>query len=559
MNDLKMEKRKQVIVNNIISHDKVGIYCRVSTQDQAREGFSLEEQEERLKALCNYKGYEIVDTYIDPGISGKNTNRPEYQRMMSDIKNKRINRIVCMKLDRLTRSIIDLENLVRFLEESDCSLEAAYEEINTSNANGRFFVRMLTILAQLEIERTSERTMIGLDGALKAKHATGRAPLGFIKVDKLLQIDNETAPIIRRIFNDYINGMSACKIANVLSEEKVLNRVWRSTTIDKILENRLYIGEYEAYKTLESKETKIFYNMAPKIVSNETWEKMIEAKQKNSHNRYVNHLYLFKKKLYCPNCNKMLASVCGTGRNGVHLYYKCLTCKGKYIFSEREFENQFIDCLNDLLDYLALTCNSFITISNINYDKEIKDLKKQINSIEEQEENAKIMILKKQIKPSELKKILDKLKQEKAKLQNRLSDLSIRNSNVISISNDNYYNSTIDSLASFYVANNNLWYKLDKRNKANIINKYIDRINIKIISKNNVEIDSILIKENMLTCINDIRKDIFNCLCDNNMKININNNIVNTMAKYYKLNIKQISGEVLLLDTKKSNFILLNS
>lgn len=550
MSNLKTERIKQDIVNNIISHDKVGIYCRVSTQDQAREGFSLEEQEERLRALCTYKGYDIVDVYVDAGISGKNTNRPEYQRLMNDIKIGKINRIVCLKLDRLTRSIIDLENLVRYLEENNCSLEAAYEEINTSNANGRFFVRMLTILAQLEIERTSERTMIGLDGALKAKHATGKAPLGYKKVDKLLQIDEETAPIIENIFNEYINGLSACGIANKLTEDNVLNRKWRSTTIDKILDNRIYIGEYVAYKYVKSKENVTHYEMSPPIVSKETWERMEQAKVKNSHNHYVRHLYLFKKKLFCPCCNRLLTCVSGTSKQGTkHLYYKCCHCKNKIVFNENAFEKQFIDCMNDLLDYYSIVGNNFITLSNKNYDNKIIELKESIKDIELKEENAKLMVLNKEIKPNEMRDIINRLKHDKAKLQSDLNDFMVRNNNVISITNDNYYNqnNSLNSTISFYVSNNNLWFNLDKKDKVNIINKYIDRIDIEIVDKNNVNINNVILKEEMITNINDFRIDIFNSIySDNEILVNKKNDneFINNMASYYKLEIKTINGNI---------------
>lgn len=490
MSNLETEKKKQDIINNIIYHDMVGLYCRVSTDIQAREGFSLEEQEERLRALCTYKGYEVIDIYVDAGISGKDTNRPEFQRMMEDIKNGRINRIITLKLDRLTRSIIDLENLVRFLEENNCSLEAAYEEINTSNANGRFFVRMLTILAQLEIERTSERTLIGLDGALKAKHTTGRAPLGFKKIEKLLYVNEEVAPTIQIIFNDYIGGLSACKIAKVLSEERILNRKWKSTTIDKILDNRLYVGEYVAYKTLDHKESVTYYDISPKIISNETWEQMLEAKKKNSHNYYVRHTYLFKKKLYCPCCERLITCVCGTSRNGTkHLYYKCIPYK--YIFNEVDFEKAFITCINDLLEYLYQPNKSFIILNNKNYDSEIETIKNKISDIESQEDNAKIMILNKQIKSNDLKKILDKLKQEKTYLLNRLNDLSIRNQNTISINNDNYYKSNNYNEKLVY---KNSWLNYDKELKTKIINKYIDKVDFKLVSNKPI-INKIFFKE----------------------------------------------------------------
>lgn len=505
MNNLKIDKE-----NNVPAYDKAGLYCRVSTDIQAREGFSLEEQEERLRSLCTYKSYEVIDVYVDAGISGKNTNRPEFQRMMNDIKIKKINRCVCLKLDRLTRSIIDLENLVRYFEENDCSLEAAYEEINTSNANGRFFVRMLTLLAQLEIERTSERTLIGLSGALKAKHTIGKAPLGFKKINKLLCIDDETAPVIRRIFNEYINGLSACKIAKLFTDERILNRDWKSTTIDKILDNSLYIGEYVAYKSLKDKENVVYYDMAPKIISNEMWDKMIEAKQKNSHNHYVRHLYLFKKKLYCPNCKRLMTCVCGTSKKGTkHLYYRCSICKDKYIFNEIDFEKQFIFCINSLFDYYLLNKNNPITLSNKDYNIEIDRIQNSIKDINTQEENAKIMILNKQIKPIELKQILDKLNKEKAKLQNKLSDLNCRNENIISIKNDNYYSDIIDKDISLYVKENRIWFKLDKDAKRKIINKYIDKINVKIISKNKVNITKIIFKEEVIPHISNIRNEIY--------------------------------------------------
>ena len=101
--------------------------------------------------------------------------------MMEDMKTGKINKIIVYKLDRLTRSIKDLEVICNTLEEYNCDLESVAEEINTSNANGKFFIRMLTILAQLEIERTSERTKFGLAGALKKGHLPGKPPLGYMK------------------------------------------------------------------------------------------------------------------------------------------------------------------------------------------------------------------------------------------------------------------------------------------------------------------------------------------------------------------------------------------
>ena len=148
-----------------------GIYIRVSTEDQAREGFSLGEQEEKLRQLCEYKEYKIFNVYKDAGISAKDMeHRPAFQQMLEDMRAGKINYIVAYKLDRVTRSVRDLEELIAVLEKHNTYLVCDRDDVNTSTANGRFFIRMLTVLSQLEIEIVSERTKFGLTGAIKAGH-----------------------------------------------------------------------------------------------------------------------------------------------------------------------------------------------------------------------------------------------------------------------------------------------------------------------------------------------------------------------------------------------------
>ena len=117
-----------------------GIYIRVSTEDQAREGFSLGEQEEKLRSLCQYKEYEIYNVYKDAGISAKDMeHRPQFQQMLEDMKKGKINYIVAYKLDRVTRSVRDLEELISLLEEYNTYLVCDRDDVNTSTANGRLF------------------------------------------------------------------------------------------------------------------------------------------------------------------------------------------------------------------------------------------------------------------------------------------------------------------------------------------------------------------------------------------------------------------------------------
>lgn len=277
----------------------VGLYPRVSTEDQSRFGHSLDEQECRMRDLCKFKNYEIYKVYREEGVSAKNTNRPKFKEMLEDIKAGKINKIIIFKLDRLTRSIQDLENICKFLDKYNCGLESISEEINTSNANGNFFIRMLTILAQLEIERTSERTKIGLVGAAKKGHISGRPPLGFTKEkdSKEFIVDEIEADVVRRIFKLYIDGMSVCSICKLFEKENILNRRWPTTTVDKILSNQLYIGNNEFGKRTNG-EKQIFEDVVPSIIDKTSFNIVQKKKEKNLKN--------FKKKsyiyIYAKNC-----------------------------------------------------------------------------------------------------------------------------------------------------------------------------------------------------------------------------------------------------------------
>lgn len=552
MNIREQERIKQEIVNSLISSERVGIYCRVSTQDQVREGFSLSEQEERLRKLCDYKDYEIIDIYIDEGISAKDTNRPHFQRMLNDVKNERINRIVAYKLDRVTRSIKDLEELVQFLETYKCSLECAVEEINTSNANGRFFVRMLTVLSQLEIERCSERTIMGLDGALKAKH-TPICPYGFKKENKCLVIDETTAPTIRRIFQEYLEGKSACRIAKDFTDEKVDNKKWNSTFIDKILSNRIYIGEYEARKYSKTQETTLIKDFAPPIIERDVWLETEKQREKNSHNHYIKYDYIFRQKLICKHCGSVLNNLSATGRNGnVQLYYKCNNCKKIYNFNEKRIEKEFLEKIDDIFDFYSLLDNTFITTTTIDYKQEIDNIKQQLNVIETKQETAKNVLLEGVISSDELRTTLDNLLLDKKALETRLLDVEYQSKKLLTIENacNNFkYNSNYYLKISHFVRYNHLWKQLTNNQKQKIVSKYIDNIVINSINKKEISIDKINIKENKLADVSYMfRYDIFNTLytLEQQKSIIDNYEYQDTILKdYYKINSIVLSGKII--------------
>src|SRR5574344_1736289 len=336
-----------------------GLYLRVSTEDQAREGFSLPEQKERLEQFCKFKDYEIVDYYEDAGISAKTGNlRPEFERLKEDIKSKKINTIVALKLDRITRSIFDWEKLMTFLEENDAYLDCANDEINTTNANGKMISRLLMSVSQNEIERTSERTKLGLAGAIKQGHIPSQAPLGYKHEDKKLVIDYSTKDIVKRIFNLYYEGNSYQTISNLLNEEKVLGKNnWRDSSITAILENEIYKGDFVHGK--RTKHPTYYFDVVEPIVSKELWEECQVQKKKNSRSYQRTLTYLYLQKLTCPKCGRLMGGKATKKKNGnVYYYYYCTDCKVN--LKENVINEYFDNFVQELVEYDSVVNQFFI-------------------------------------------------------------------------------------------------------------------------------------------------------------------------------------------------------
>ena len=369
-----------------------GIYIRVSTEDQAREGFSLGEQEEKLRQLCKYKGFEVFKVYKDAGISAKNMkNRPQFQQMIEDMKNGLINYIVAYKLDRVTRSVRDLEVLISTLEKYQCYLICDRDDVNTSTANGRFFVRMLTVLSQLEIEIVSERTKFGLNGAIKAGHIPGKCPLGYYRApDKTLKIDNTTKDIVLRIFELYLEGKSYQTIANILNQENVLYpqvKKWIDSSVNRIINNKIYMGDYERYKNDNDKETEIYMDVVPPIITRAMWEEVQNQKETNQRAYCRNRVYIFFQKLVCPTCGHIMTCKGTGGKKSKYMYYYCDTCKLYY--NEDEIENCLIDYILDLVEYDYHVKKYFYPILAEKKDDESKKIDEEIKKLLQQKDRLK--------------------------------------------------------------------------------------------------------------------------------------------------------------------------
>ena len=476
-----------------------GIYKRVSTLDQKREGFSLPEQEEKLREFCKFKGYEIYKVYADEGISAKDDKRPAYQQMIQDIKDKKINVIVAFKLDRLTRSVFDIEKLMKFVNDNDCDIDCMADESNTTTSNGRMVMRIMTSVSQNEIEKCSERTKFGLVGAIKAGHIPGPLPLGYQRIDKKMIPDPLTKDIIVRLYDLYLEGKSYQSIANIYNKEKVLGKTnWLDSTISRMITNEIYKGDYVHGRS--TKHPTYYENVVEPLVSKEKWEDCQYQKQRNARHYERTATYLFTNKLKCSKCGCFLGGSATTKKNGIkYYYYKCEKCKT--YFSEIDIEERLKGFLIELNkqdelinNYYTPFIKSKLDNKQIDYEKEIKDLDKQLDRIK----NAYIKgILKIEDFENDIKQIefnkndLTKKYQEQKQYEN----LSFTVDDLLILQDKQQIDEFVKP--KLFFINLNKWLNTPREKKQKLFAKYIDFIEIEKKDKE-IEITSGNFRESFL-------------------------------------------------------------
>ena len=483
-----------------------GLYMRVSTEDQAREGFSLPEQKERLEAYCKFKGFVIKDYYTDAGISAKTGNyRPEFERLKEDIKSKKINTIIALKQDRITRSIFDWEELMRFLEENDAYLDCVNDDINTTNANGKMVSRILMSVSQQEIERTSERTKIGLAGAIKQGHIPHQAPLGYKHENKKLVIDHLTKDVVIRIFELYHKGMSYHKISTLFNKEQVLGKTnWRDSSIVAILENEIYKGDFVHGK--RTKHPTYYENVVEPIVSKEMWEECQVQKKKNSKSYQRTLTYLFLQKLRCPKCNRILGGKATQKKNGnIYYYYYCHDCKIN--FKESLVEEYFNDFVNELVEYDSVVNQFFLPMIKQKFDEPQEELKKDINKQKDKLERIKRAYINGVFSLEEYNDERKLVESALEKLQNELDEatscetLNFTPQDILLKRDIDYINKV--KLEKEYKERTKTWKDYTREEKSELIMKYVDDIKLGILN-NYIYVDNINFRESICKPCNEL-------------------------------------------------------
>ena len=463
-----------------------GIYMRVSTEDQAREGFSLPEQKERLESYCKFNGYKIVEYYTDAGISAKTGNfRPEYDRMLEDGKQGKINMIIALKLDRITRSTRDWETLMDYLEKYNINIAFVNDDINTTTANGKMVSRIMMSVSQNEIERTSERTIIGLEGAIKQGHIPARAPLGYKHIDKKLVPDPLTKDIVIRIYNLYFEGLTYNTIAKLFNKEKVLDKTnWKDTSILKIITNVIYKGDYIQGKT--TRNPRYFSDVVEPIVSRELWDSCQVQKKKNQRNYMRSQTYIFLQKLKCPKCGRILA---GGASHKIkadkwYYYYRCEKCRGN--IREHEIEDSIKELLSDIFEYDSVVNEFFLPVLQNKIHNPKEEFEKELTNLNNKKARIRKAYIDELFTEEEYKEetntIENKIKdiQKKILENEQVSKLNLTVDDILVKRDMDFINSI--KLPILYNAFVDSWDNLGREEKAEIVMRYIDDIELELVN-----------------------------------------------------------------------------
>ncbi|MBI3292420.1 MAG: recombinase family protein [Elusimicrobia bacterium] len=400
---------------------RCGLYIRVSTDRQAKvaEG-SLKAQDELLTRHIELKNrlaseeWVIVDRYIDEGRSAKDTQgRPQYLRLMDDIRRGRINTVMCMALSRISRSTRDLLDMIEFLKRSDVDFICLKEDFDTTTAQGKCFVTIMGALNEFEREQTSERTRL----VMLARGERGLWHAGpILGYDRLPEKKGYLVPnpkessVVNAAFDTYLECGSILKTCELLTangyrtkeyvtHEGCLHRArpFVYTSVQNLLTNLAYIGKREINKQWmhhppeqlpESQRYKTVDGVWEPIVPVEKFNQVQALlRQNHEHNRNEvrpsRHFYLLNGGLlFCDACGSQMEGTAGTGKLGkIYYYYHCTSRRCGFRLPEQEVEQAVFELLRAASQDDAL-------LERI-VEKVNAKLKRELPKLAEQEKNLK--------------------------------------------------------------------------------------------------------------------------------------------------------------------------
>lgn len=424
---------------------ETGIYVRVSTEEQAKEGFSIRAQEQKLKDYARIKEWSIHKIYIDDGISGKNiTDRPQINQLINDIKKGFIKNVLIFKIDRLTRNTADLIYLINLFNEYNCAFNSLCESIDTQTPSGRMFIKIIGIFAEFERENIVERTKLGFERKVKEGYSlcTRTASYGYDKYagDKIQKINEKEAVIVREVFDMFVHhGTSFLDIAKNLNERHIPtkeNSVWIARSIRNMLTNCNYIGKVRYATKDEERNFEVQGNHEP-IISNELYEEaqeLIRKISKKSYTKRPKEENYFSGVLYCSKCGARLVTHNDyyKNKNGDKIYrggYRCSNyirkmCNASNI-SQKNVETAFLEYIEQVEDFSAM---SEIQLeenrrAKDNNSKLIEKLNNQLNNLENKEKEILSSYVDNNLNFDRYIQLKDYIETEKFKTHEQLAEI----------------------------------------------------------------------------------------------------------------------------------------
>ena len=332
---------------------ETGIYLRVSTEEQAQEGFSIRGQEQKLKEYSHIKDWSIYKIYADEGISGKNiAERPAMNELVADIKAGKVKNVLVYKIDRLTRSTADLLYLVELFNEYDCAFNSLMESIDTQTPSGRMFLKIIGIFAEFERENIIERVKLGLERKVNEGYSlASQASYGYDKPkgQKIQTTNQKEAEIVREIFALFVyQGLSLHGIAKILNLRGIPTKqggIWYNRTVKGALENCNYIGKVRHHVGDKEREY-ITEGLHEPIISEELFEeaqKLLAKHAKTSPTKQPKENSYFSGLLYCPKCKTKFSTHAVEATNNYVCPMKQLGTCNASAMSHKKLEKAFYE------------------------------------------------------------------------------------------------------------------------------------------------------------------------------------------------------------------------
>ena len=343
---------------------RAALYIRVSTEEQAKKGYSIPAQREDLEEYARANGYAIAGVFIDEGKSArkKYTARPAFMQMLEGVKRGEIDVILFIKLDRWFRNIADYYEVQKILDAHNVAWKTTQEHYDTETTNGRLYINIRLSVAQDESDRDSDRIKFVFQNKVSRGEAIfGSMPLGLKIEDKHIVPDPETAPIVRELFHHYEMHRSISRAVREVGDQ--FGRVLWLDGTRKMLANPLYKGVYRDNPTY-----------CEPLIPPEEFDRVQELlKERSIRHNQTGRVYLFSGLLVCTVCGrKMAGRYCTTKRkenNWEYFLYRCPTamqyhrCPHRKEVNEEKLEAWLLEHIQAELDAYQMQWESAAAVS----------------------------------------------------------------------------------------------------------------------------------------------------------------------------------------------------